>query len=43
MTLMVSNSMFGIKGKGVLWKAYVIELGFKGANVGTLTLGLNGT
>jgi hypothetical protein len=30
MTLMVGNIMFGVKGKGVLWKAYVIELGVKG-------------
>jgi hypothetical protein len=30
MTLIVSNIMFGVKRKGLLWKAYVIELGVKG-------------
>jgi hypothetical protein len=30
MTLILGNIMFGVKGKGVFWKTYVIELGVKG-------------
>jgi hypothetical protein len=30
MTLIVGNIMFGVNGKGVLWKAYAIELGVQG-------------